>query len=176
MLEQGAIFLPKRQKDSPISYEAGLAPSRSPAALWTGGFAVVGAAAKKQPDSFRGGSCPSRSPAALWTGGFAIVGAAAKKQPDSLRGGPCPSCSPAIVPTCAMPKTPHPPNQVRHLLLEEMALLPRPSCLHNSCLHNLRYVMANKHRIRHYAQHRAIFSQRSRLCYLVQIVYIIQLT
>ena len=86
------------------------------------------------------------------------------------------SCSPAIVPTCAMPKTPHPPNQVRHHLLEEMALLPRPSCLHNSSLHKLRYVMANKHRILHCAQHCAIFSPRGRLCYLIQIVYIIQLT
>ena len=84
----------------------------------------------------------------------------------------------------ALPKTPernvtfppHPPNTVRRLLLEEMALLPRPSYLHNSSLHKLRYVMANKHRIRHCAQHRAIFSPRGRLCYLVQLVYIIQLT
>ena len=32
MLEQGAIFLSERQKDSRIHYEAGLAPSCSPAA------------------------------------------------------------------------------------------------------------------------------------------------
>ena len=58
--------------------------------------------------------------------------------------GLAPSRSPAIVPTCAMPKTPHPPNQVRHHLLEEMALLPCPSYLHNSSLHKLRYVMAKQ--------------------------------
>ena len=53
--------------------------------------------------------------------------------------GLAPSRSPAIVPTCAMPKTPHPPNQVRHLPLKGKALLVRPICLHNSSLHNFVY-------------------------------------
>ena len=151
MLEQGAIFLPERQKDSRIHYEADLAPSCSPAALWTDLFAILCAASEIEAQiSYEADLASSCSPAALWTEYFAAGCTAAEKQLDFLREGLAPSCSPAAQIPYGMHRTaegagenvtfpPHPPNTARHLPLKEKALLVRPICLHNSSLHNFVY-------------------------------------
>ena len=118
MLEQGAIFLSERQKDSRIHYEADLAPSCSPAALWTEYFAAGCTAAEKQLDFLREGLAPSCSPAAQIPYGMHRTAEGAGEN---------------------VTFPPHPPNTARHLPLKEKALLVRPICLHNFSLHNFVY-------------------------------------
>lgn len=118
MLEQGAIFLSERQKDSRIHYEADLTPSCSPAALWTEYFAAGCTAAEKQLDFLREGLAPSCSPAAQIPYGMHRTAEGAGEN------GTFP---------------PHPPDTARHLPLKGKALLVRPIYLHNSSLHNFVY-------------------------------------
>lgn len=110
MLEQGAIFLSERQKDSRIHYEADLTPSCSPAALWTEYFAAGCTASEKQLDFLREGLAPSCSPAAQIPYGMHRTAEDAGENVTS---------------------PPHPPNTARHLPLKGKALLVRPICLHN---------------------------------------------
>ncbi len=123
MLEQGAIFLSERQKDSRIHYKAGLAPSCSPAALWTEYFAAGCTAAEKQLDFLREGLAPSCSPAAQIPYGMHRT---AEGAGENVTFPP-------------HPPPPHPPNTARHLSLKGKALLVRPICLHNYSLHNFVY-------------------------------------
>ena len=103
MLEQGAIFLSERQKDSRIHYEAGLAPSCSPAALWTEYFAAGCTASEKQLDFLREGLAPSCSPAAQISYGMHRTAEDAGENVTS---------------------PPHPPNTARHFPLKGKACKP----------------------------------------------------
>ena len=116
----GVFFMPgyTGHKKDPISFEAGLAPSSSPAALYplpcrillaveTKQFCPVALAIKKDPISFEAGLAPSSSPAALYplpcrifsmgeTKQFCPVAPVIKRR-ISFEAGLAPSSSPAAL-------------------------------------------------------------------------------
>lgn len=115
---KGLSFCLKGKKDSRIHYEADLAPSCSPAALWTEYFAA-GCTRPKTAQLFsQRGLAPSCSPAAQIPYGMHRTAEGAGEN---------------------VTFPPHPPNTARHLPLKGKALLVRPICLHNSSLHNFVY-------------------------------------
>ena len=131
-------------KKDPISFEAGLAPSSSPAALYplpcrillaveTKQFCPVALAIKKDPISFEAGLAPSSSPAALYPIPYRIFRAVEPKQfcPVAPAIKKARSHSRRVLPPRAPP---HSISSCRVLTTDgKKSTLPRQSALRLGC-------------------------------------------